>query len=414
MPPSPTAATADLGADEAEIVVVKFGGTSVATAELIRVVAGRLVELHEGGQRVVCVLSAMGDTTDRLIGLARTMAGDPDPRELDALLAVGESISCALAAIRIRELGHEAVSLSGAQAAIATDGAHGHAKIVHISPARVRAELERGRIVLVTGFQGLSPDGDVTTLGRGGSDLTAVALAAALDAASCEIYTDVAGVFTADPRVVPEARKLEVVGVDEVAELAAGGARVLQLRAAELAHARRIPVHVRSTFARGSGTRIVPKGEDMIERSTAAGIAHTSGELLFRIRGIGITQLLAAAARDGVTVAGVADSDAGVMATVADDGCAALEAALERLGASWSVDEVGSVSIVGAGLSRDAEVATAVFGTLHELGIALAMVAVSPLRITVHLRRDHVEHAVRALHAALGLESALADTTWAA
>ena len=405
-------ATTACAADEPELVVVKVGGSSLGTQDQLDAVARRLVHLHEEGKRVVCVLSARGRTTDRLLRLARSMAAEPDPRELDALLAVGESLSCALAAIRIRALGHEAVSLDGAQAGIATDARHGSATIVEVRPERILAELDRRRIVLVTGFQGRSPAGDVTTLGRGGSDLTAVALAVVLGAAHCEICTDTDGVFTADPRVVPEARRLPELDVDEVVELAGAGAHVLQARAAELAQAERVPIHIRSTFADGSGTWIVAKGGGMVEKSAVVGVAHTPSELLFRIRGIDTAGLLAAAAPGDVRL--VAEAGAGVVAAVASESRRALEAALEPLGASWTVEEIGSVSVVGHGLSGGNQVASAVVSTLHELGVRPVLAATSPMRITVHLPREDVERTVRALHTALGLDREFGEATCAA
>jgi len=397
-----------------ELVVVKFGGTSLATRDQLRAVARRLVDLHEDGKRVVCVLSARGHTTDRLFGLARSLAADPDPRELDALLAAGEAISCALVAIRIHALGQEAVSLDGAQAGIATDDRHGSATIVGVRPERILAELDRGRIVLVTGFQGRSPARDVTTLGRGGSDLTAVALAAALDAASCEICTDTDGVFTADPRVVPEARRLGELGFEEAVELAGAGARVLQSRAAELAQAERVPVHVRSAFAGGGGTRIVAEGRGRVERPAVVGVTHATSELLFRIRGIRLAGLLAAAAAGDVRLAASAEVDAGVVVAMAEEGRGALEGALESLGVGWTVEEIGSVSVVGYGLSGSGRAASIVYATLHELGVAPVLVAISPMRLTVHLQRADVELTVRALHEALELDREPGEATWAA
>lgn len=411
MPSESTAATPT--PDARELVVVKFGGTSLATRDQLRAVARKLVDLHEDGNRVVCVLSARGHTTDRLIDLARSMAAEPDPRELDVLLAAGESISCAVVAIRIRGLGHEAVSLDGAQAGIATDARHGSATIVDVRPERILAELDRGRIVLVTGFQGRSPARDVTTLGRGGSDLTAVALAAALGAARCEICTDTDGVFTADPRIVPQARRLSELGFEEAVELAGAGARILQSRAAELAQAERVPVHVRSTFADGGGTWIVAKGRGAVERPAVVGVTHAASELLFRIRGIGLVRLLAAAAAGDVRLAAAAEVEAGAVVAIAEEGRGVLEAALEPLGASWTVEETGSVSVVGYGLSATGRPASAVFATLHELGVGPVLVAISPMRLTVHLPREYVELTVRALHEALELDREPKET-WAA
>jgi aspartate kinase len=413
MPPRSNAIPAP---EDRELVVVKFGGTSLATRAQLRAVARRLVELHEDGKRVVCVLSARGRTTDRLLHLARSLAPEPEPRELDALLAVGESISCALVAIRIHALGYEAVSLDGAQAGIATDGRHGNATIRAVRPERILAELDRGRIVLVTGFQGHSAAMDVTTLGRGGSDLTAVTLAAVLGAARCEICTDTDGVFTADPRVVPEARRLDELGFEEAVELAGAGARVLQSRAAELAQAERVPLHVRSTFAGdgGGGTRIVANGRGTVEKPTVVGVTHAAGDLLFRIRGIRVGRLLAAAASADVRLAAAAEADAGAVAAAAGEDRGALEAALEPLRASWTIEEIGSVSVVGYGLSGSRRVASAVFRTLYELGVAPVLVATSSMRLTVHLPRTDVERTVRALHETLGLDQEPGAATCAA
>jgi aspartate kinase len=400
--------------EDRELVVVKFGGTSLATRAQLREVARKLVDLHEDGKRVVCVLSARGRTTDRLLDLARSLAPEPDPRELDALLAVGESISCTLVAIRIHTLGYEAVSLDGAQAGIETDARHGSAAILDVRPGRILAELDRGRIVLVTGFQGRSPAMDVTTFGRGGSDLTAVVLAAALGAARCEICTDTDGVFTADPRVVPRARRLDELGFEEAVELAGAGARVLHSRAAELAQAERVPLHVRSTFADGGGTRVVARGGGMIEKPAVVGVTHAASDLLFRVRGIGVARLLTAAASADVRLVAAAEVDAGAVAAVAGEDRGALEAALEPLRASFAVEEIGSVSVVGYGLSGSGRVASAVFGTLHELGIAPLLVATSSMRLTVHLPRGDVEHTVQALHETLGLDREPGAATCAA
>src|SRR5262245_7583934 len=240
---------------------MKFGGTSVSGPERLKAVAQRLVHAHEAGDRVVAVLSAMGDTTDDLLDLAHAVSTHPDPRELDMLISVGERISCALAAMAIVDLGHEAISLTGSQAGIVTDTVHGKAKIVEVRARRIHEALDEGSIVLVAGFQGVSTELEVTTLGRGGSDTTAVALAAALGADSCEIYTDVEGVYTADPRIVTEARRLHAVSYDEMLEMAASGARVLQLRSVEFARNHGVVLHVRSTFTDAEGTWIREEDE---------------------------------------------------------------------------------------------------------------------------------------------------------
>src|SRR5206468_2937472 len=283
--------------------VMKFGGTSVSGPERLKAVARRLVGAHEAGNRVVGVLSAMGDTTDELLDLAHEVSNRPDPRELDMLISVGERISCALAAMAIVDLGHQAISLTGSQAGIVTDTVHGKAKIVEVRAKRIHDALDAGRIVLVAGFQGVSNESlDITTLGRGGTDLTAVVLAAALGAEVCEIYTDVAGVFTADPRIVPGAQKLQAVSYDEMLELAASGAKVLQLRSAEFARNHNVRLHVRSTFADADGTWITEEEDPMLEKAMISGVVHTREELVYRVEGIGADVLFDALARASVNV----------------------------------------------------------------------------------------------------------------
>src|SRR4249919_1645230 len=267
----------------AETVVMKFGGSSVADPDKIKHVARRLVEARERGVRVVATVSAMGDTTDGLVGLARQVSPDPHPRELDMLLSTGERIACALVAMAVHDLGYEAVSFTGSQAGIITDPVHTKAKIREITPVRVVEALDQGRIVLVAGFQGFSRDTmDVTTLGRGGTDATAVALAAALGA-SCEIYSDVSGVFTADPRIVPEARKLARVSYEEMLEMSASGAKVLMLRSVELARNHGVRIHARSTFSDEQGTWI---GEDGMENAIISAVTHNEKEVVFTLTGI--------------------------------------------------------------------------------------------------------------------------------
>src|SRR5262245_38999826 len=293
----------DERAPHAGTVVMKFGGTSVAGPERIKAVAQRLVRAHEGGNRVVGVLSAMGDSTDELLDLALQVSDRPDPRELDMLISVGERISCALAAMAIVDLGHEAISLTGSQAGIVTDTVHGKAKIVEVRAKRIHDALDAGRIVLVAGFQGVSSESlDITTLGRGGTDLTAVALAAALGADSCEIFTDVKGVFTADPRIVDGASKLHAVSYDEMLEMAASGAKVLQLRSVEFARNHDVRLHVRSTFDDADGTRIMEEDDPMLEKAMISGVVHTREELVYHVVGIGADTLFDALARAAVNV----------------------------------------------------------------------------------------------------------------
>ena len=291
--PLPDLATAE---PSAGTLVMKFGGTSVADPEKIKDVARRLVEMQAAGNRVVAVLSAMGDSTDDLVRLAYEVSARPKPRELDMLISVGERISCALAAMAIHDLGAEAISLTGSQAGIVTDTVHGRAKSVDVRARRIHEALDQDRIVLVAGFQGVSTDFDITTLGRGGSDTTAVALAAALGAEVCEIYTDVEGVFTADPRLVPEARKLHAVSFEEMLELAASGAKVLQVRSVEIARSHHVKLHVRPSYSPADGTWIREEDERMLEKALISGITHTREETLYRVEGTTAAQLFAALA----------------------------------------------------------------------------------------------------------------------
>src|SRR5256885_10128810 len=268
---------ADAEVRDRDLIVMKFGGTSVGDTQKIKDVARRLVTARENGQRVVGVLSAMGDTTDDLIRLAHEVSPQPHPREYDLLVSVGERISNALCAMAIRDLGHEAVSLTGSQAGIVTDTVHGKAKIVEVRARRLNEELDRDRIVLVAGFQGVSTDLEVTTLGRGGSDATAVALAAALGGA-CEIFTDVEGVFTADPRIVPDALKLRTITYEEMLEMAATGARVMMARSVEIARRYGVPLHVRPSFSDSEGTRIAEEGDLVLEKAIVSGVTHDASE----------------------------------------------------------------------------------------------------------------------------------------
>src|SRR5215469_8018519 len=270
---------------EPPTVVMKFGGTSVADAERIKRAARRIVAQREAGRRVVAVLSARGQTTDELIAMAEEVSPTPDPREMDMLLSTGERMSCALCAMAINDLGHRAISLTGSQAGIVTDTSHTKARILDVRADRIREALAEDKIVLVAGFQGVSTSRDVTTLGRGGSDTTAVAVAAAIDAEVCEIYTDVAGVFSADPRVVPAARKLPMVSFEEMLEMAASGAKVLQLRAVEYARTHGVRIHCRASFDDGPGTVVVAEGETM-EQPLITAVTHSSEEARVTLTGV--------------------------------------------------------------------------------------------------------------------------------
>jgi aspartate kinase len=391
-------------------VVMKFGGTSVADPQKIRDVAQRLVAARAAGNRVVAVLSAMGDSTDDLVRLAYEVSPRPKPRELDMLISVGERISCALAAMAIHDLGAEAISLTGSQAGIVTDTVHGRAKIVDVRARRIHEALDEDRIVLVAGFQGVSTDFDITTLGRGGSDTTAVALAAALGAHVCEIYTDVEGVFTADPRLVPEARKLHAVSYEEMLELAASGAKVLQVRSVEVARSHNVKLHVRSTFSAEDGTWIREEDDRMLEKALISGVTHTREETLYRVEGTTPAQLFAALADAGVNVDTIVQTGPEIVFSApADDRDAATDV-LDRLDVQWSArDDLGKVSVIGAGMKSHPGVAAKAFATLADAGIQPEVVTTSPIKIACHVRTDDVDTAVVELHKAFELGAPAAE-----
>jgi len=393
------------------IVVMKFGGTSVADTGRIQAVARRLAAAREQGVRVVGVMSAMGDSTDELLTLAREISPRPPDRELDMLASVGERVSCALAAIALIDLGHDAVSLTGSQAGIVTDTAHGKAKIVEVRARRIHDALDRGAIVLVAGFQGVSTDDEVTTLGRGGSDTTAVALASALGADTCEIYTDVDGVFSADPRVAPGARKLGAVSYDEMLELSASGARVLQLRSVEFARNHGVALHVRSSSSADDGTWVTAE-EQMLEKAMITGIAHTLDETVYRVEGAAAATLFSALAAAQVNVDTILQAGSGeIVFSAPNEDEHATTRTLDELGAAWSSDaELGKVSVVGAGMKSHPGVAATAFSTLEANGIEPLIVSTSPIKITCHVRRGDVERAVAALHDAFGLGELTTDS----
>ncbi|MGD0167776.1 MAG: aspartate kinase [Gaiellaceae bacterium] len=393
-------------------VVMKFGGTSVGDPEKIKRVAERLVATCEAGNRVVGVLSAMGHTTDELVELAHEISPNPDPREMDMLISVGERISCALAAMAIHDLGHEAISLTGSQAGIVTDTVHTKAKIVSIRAKRIHEALDKDKIVLVAGFQGVSSDSlDVTTLGRGGSDTTAVALAGAIGAEACEIYTDVEGVFTADPRVVSTARKLHAVSYDEMLEMAASGANVLQLRSVEFARNHGVMVHVRSSFSDAGGTWILKEDERMLEKAMISGVTHTTEENVYRVEGTTPSKLFSALAAAQVNVDTILVTGEGAIVYSAPlEDHSASEETLEALGVSWSArEDLGKVSVIGAGMKSHPGIAAKTFEVLGELGIEPEVVSTSPIKIACHIPKDDVERAVQALHSAFELDTDLAE-----
>ena len=397
---------------------MKFGGTSVAGPEDLKRAAARIVAAREGGSRVVAVLSARGKTTDDLVEMAHEISDRPYEREMDMLLSVGERISCALCAMAIHDMGHDAVSLTGSQAGIVTDSSHTKARILEVRADRIRAALDQDRIVLVAGFQGVSGDSlDVTTLGRGGSDTTAVALAAELGATVCEINTDVAGVFTADPRICPDATKLSLVSFDEMLEMAASGAGVLQLRSVEYARNHGVRIHCRSSFEEGRGTLVVSEDETM-ERPMVTAVTHTSSEGRVTVSGVsdepGVAgRIFAALAAANVNVDMIiqnepvtGDQKADLSFTVGRDELRTATEAIEALGVGERIltdERIGKVSIVGAGMRSHPGVAARVFETLGEHGINIEMISTSPIKISCVIAADQVEDAVRALHAAFEL-----------
>jgi aspartate kinase len=399
---------------------MKFGGSSVADAEKIKNVARRLAEAKEDGDSVVAVVSARGKTTDGLVAMAQEISDRPDPREMDMLLSTGERISCALMAMALHDLGHEAISFTGSQAGIVTDTAHTQAKIVEIKAERLRSALAEDHIVLVAGFQGVSTERDVTTLGRGGSDTTAVALAAALDADVCEIYTDVTGVFTADPRIVPEARRLPLVSHEEMLEAAANGSKVLALRSVEFARNHNVPVHVRSSFVPDDGTWITEETPEM-EKAIVSAIAHKSDEAKITLAGVadrpGVAGTIFTALADAminvdtiiqnVSHQGHTDVSFTVPLTElrkAEEVVIGLRSTLE-FAELMTDDQIGKVTLVGAGMKSEPGVAAKMFRVLSAEGINIQMIDTSTIRITVVIDRREVERAVRALHEAFDLGS---------
>ena len=399
---------ADAAARGRDLVVMKFGGSSVGDTKKIQDVARRLAGARERGYRVVGVLSAMGHTTDELIRLAHEISPRPNPREYDMLVSVGERISNALCAMAIHDLGHEAVSLTGSQAGIVTDTVHGKAKIAEVRAQRINEALDEEKIVLVAGFQGVSSANEVTTLGRGGSDMTAAALAAALGATVCEIYTDVEGVFTADPRLVPTARKLSAVTYEEMLELAASGAKVLQLRSVEFARNHDVRLHVRSTFSEAEGTWIVDEEDPVLEKAIISGVAHTDCEPLFRVREIDASKLFARLADASINVDTIlqVSSDEIVFSAPLDDRSACQDL-LSSLGVEWSMrDDLGKVSLVGAGMKSHPGIAAKTFATLDGIGVEAKVISTSPIKIACHVATGDVPRAVAALHDAFELETA--------
>jgi aspartate kinase len=410
-------------------VVQKYGGSSVADAESIKRVARRIVETKKAGNDVVVVVSAMGDTTDDLIDLANQVSPTPPGRELDMLLTAGERISMALLAMAIGNLGHDARSFTGSQAGVITDGRHGKARIMNITPGRIRQALDDGAIAIVAGFQGVSQGTkDITTLGRGGSDTTAVALAAALQADVCEIYTDVDGVFTADPRIVPTARKRARVSYEEMLEMAACGAKILHLRCVEYARRYDIPIHVRSSFSQKDGTWIVNESivneheVDPMEQAIIAGVAHDRSEA--KITVVGVPDKVGEAARifealsnaqinldmivQNISAAATNLTDISFTLPRADGqiAMAALERIKKEVGFEALIydDQIGKVSLIGAGMRSHPGVTAKFFSALASAGVNIEMISTSEIRISVVVDEAQVDEAVSATHTAFELD----------
>jgi aspartate kinase len=408
------------------LIVQKFGGSSVADAEGMKRVANRIVATKKAGHQVVVVVSAMGDTTDELIDLANQVSPLPNGRELDMLLTAGERISMALLAMAIANLGHEARSFTGSQAGIITTSAHGRARVIDVTPGRIQEALKEGAIAIVAGFQGVSQDtNDITTLGRGGSDTTAVALAAALEADVCEIYTDVDGIFSADPRIVPTARKLNTVTYEEMLELAASGAKVLHLRCVEYARRYDLPIHVRSSFSNKEGTWVVkdhPEGGEM-EQAIIAGIAHDKSEAKITI--VGVPDRTGVAARIFQTIA---DADINVDMIVQNVSAAATgltdisftlpkteganaTSVLNKIQGEIGFqsiqydDQIGKLSLIGAGMRSHPGVTATFFACLSEAGVNIEMISTSEIRISIVCRASDLEKGVRSAHTAFDLDA---------
>ncbi|MFH8574146.1 aspartate kinase [Streptomyces sp. NPDC017993] len=408
------------------LVVQKYGGSSVADAEGIKRVAKRVVEAKKNGNQVVVVVSAMGDTTDELIDLAQEVSPIPSGREFDMLLTAGERISMALLAMAIKNLGHEAQSFTGSQAGVITDSVHNKARIIDVTPGRIKTSVDEGNIAIVAGFQGVSQDKkDITTLGRGGSDTTAVALAAALNADVCEIYTDVDGVFTADPRVVKKAQKIDWISFEDMLELASSGSKVLLHRCVEYARRYNIPIHVRSSFSGLKGTWVSnePQGDQPMEQAIISGVAHDTSEA--KVTVVGVPDKPGEAAR---IFRAIADSEVNIDMVVQNVSAASTGltdisftlpkaegrkavAALEKTRAAVGFDslryddQIAKISLVGAGMKTNPGVTATFFEALSNAGVNIELISTSEIRISVVTRADDVNEAVQAVHTAFGLDS---------
>ncbi|MBK5248834.1 MAG: aspartate kinase [Actinomycetales bacterium] len=409
------------------LIVQKFGGSSVADAASMKRVAKRITETKAAGHDVVVVVSAMGDTTDQLLDLAQQISPNPPSRELDILLTAGERISMALLAIAISELGVDAQAFTGQQAGVITDTAHGNARIIDVSPSRIQRAVAEGAVAIVAGFQGVTQHtNDVTTLGRGGSDTTAVALAAALKASVCEIYTDVDGVFTADPRIVPTARRIRRMTTEETLEMAAHGAKILHLRAVEYARRYGVTIHVRSSFSTAEGTLVtdeVPSEEGPMEAPIISGVAHDRSQAKVTVVGVPdvpgtAARIFEAVASAGVNIDMIVQNVSAAQTGLTDisftlpaDQGAAAKRAIEGLAAELGFSDlvydegVGKLSLVGAGMRSHPGVSARFFGVLRDAGINIEMISTSEIRISVVTRIEDLETAVRAVHTAFGLDT---------
>jgi aspartate kinase len=400
--------TVDAASDD-RLVVWKFGGTSLGDAIRLRSVAAQLVAARRAGRQVVAVLSAMGDATDQLVRLAHEHSRRPPYRELDSLLAVGECVSCSLVAIAVNELGERAVSLTGGQAGVLTDSSHGRAQLLEMRPQRILDALDDEMIVLVAGFQGESARGDVTTLGRGGSDTSAVAIAAALRTRRCAIFTDVSGVFTADPRVVPSARLLSSLGYEEMLEFAHAGAGVLHARCVELAAMYAVEIHVNSTFAPGHGTWI--RMEDaMFEQPRIIGVTHRRHACVIAVRGLTTATASSVLAQCGVRLDTLMRNDDELRLIAPSEVHVRLVAALRDAGARVTVREgLGEVTVVGVGIGARPEIATHALSALASSGVDPELVVSTASRISCQVPSTLVDRATRVLHEAFGLHTAARD-----
>ena len=403
------------------LLVQKYGGTSVGSVERIGAVADRILKCHQDGHQLIVVVSAMSGETNRLIGLARALTSQPSPRELDVLVSTGEQVSMALLTMALHSRGIDALSLKGSQVAITTDSVHSKARIQSIDDRRLRAELDQGKVVVVAGFQGVDQNGETTTLGRGGSDTSAVALAAAVNAQECQIYTDVDGVYTTDPRVVDGAQRLDRITFEEMLEMASMGSKVLQLRSVEFAGKYQVPLRVLSSFKEGPGTLIKMDEDDVMEAPTIAGIAFNRDEAKLTVIGVPDTPGIAYQILGPVGEANI-EVDV-ILQNVGDEGKtdftftvsrndlekaeAILESRISELGAlEWRSDsKIAKVSVVGVGMRSHAGVAANMFKALADVGVNIQMISTSEIKISVIIEEKFLELAVRTLHSAFGLDA---------